>query len=228
MITKRQSCEEFKSEYAKQLETTNADQRSHYHAHAPQLFQTLRVIDKTRVTRFADALRAETQARAELLPALQLAHERVLEAVGHVDPTPDWQIVIQRSKNGFVPPNDIPFEDAGGGTYVVGTGGGVGNGATLPPTTALPAKGSASDINNAMTTSVISSAPLHRSASSNSSVGGVSPNSDSGGGGGGGSAMMRRSVVGTMDRLAPEKPEKPEKNKGRRNTLMKIFKSSGR
>ena len=232
MITKSQSSEEFKSEYAKQLETTNADQRAHYHVHAPALFQTLRVIDKTRVTRFADSICVETHARIESVPALQQAQERVLEAAGSVDPTPDWQIVIQRSKNGFLPPLEIPFEDAGSNA-----GSSAAMTAAASASATLP-NGVVVDCING-NASAASAPPIVRSSSSSSSgsgkgaVGSQIVDGRGGGGGVGGVVMnsvsdsMRRSTIGTLDNSTPL-PQKPEKNKGRRNTLMKIFKSSGR
>jgi len=113
MHNKKTICEECKSAYAKQLESTNSLQREHYTTNIPSVFQSLQQLDERRIREVAASMRVSAEVHLKVLPIVQKCLDGMVTASAEVNPAQDSQIVIGRFKSGFNPPGDIPFEDLG-------------------------------------------------------------------------------------------------------------------
>jgi hypothetical protein len=111
MHNKKTLCDDCKSAYAKQLESTNTIQREHYTKHVPSVFQSLQQLDERRIREVADSVRISAEIHLKVLPIVQKCLDGMVAAAAEVNPAQDSQIVIGRYKSGFNPPGDIPFED---------------------------------------------------------------------------------------------------------------------
>jgi len=111
MHNKKTICEDCKSAYAKQLESTNSLQREHYTKNIPTVFQSLQQMDEKRIRELADTMRLSAEVHSKVLPIVQKCLDGMVAASAEVNPAQDSQIVIGRYKSGFNPPGDIPFED---------------------------------------------------------------------------------------------------------------------
>jgi len=111
MHNKKTICDDCKSAYAKQLESTNSLQREHYTKNIPSVFQSLQQLDEKRIRELADTMRLSAEVHLKVLPIVQKCLDGMVAASAEVNPAQDSQIVIGRYKSGFNPPGDIPFED---------------------------------------------------------------------------------------------------------------------
>ncbi|XP_058804783.1 formin-binding protein 1-like isoform X2 [Phymastichus coffea] len=111
MAQKTQHCEEAKSEYAKQLQTTNDMQNLHYHTAMPEVFQQLQELDEKRIKNMKNYMLKSVEIERAVAPIIAQCLDGVEKAASEINEKEDTLLVIERYKSGFQPPGDFPFED---------------------------------------------------------------------------------------------------------------------
>ncbi|ODN03326.1 Formin-binding protein 1-like [Orchesella cincta] len=110
-LYKSQQCEDTKKEYANQLDKGNEMQNSFYKVLMPSVFQGLQDVDQRRIKTFKNNMKQATELEIAIYPIVKKCLEGVAKATDQIDEDMDSQMVIERFKSGFQPPEDIPFED---------------------------------------------------------------------------------------------------------------------
>lgn len=108
---KNRLCEEFKTEYANQLQKTNELQRVHYTDHMPNIFQQLQDMEERRIACVQNFIKRTADIHKQVLPIIQKCLEGIIGAAEAIDPKEDSMLVIEKYKTGFPLPEDVPFED---------------------------------------------------------------------------------------------------------------------
>jgi hypothetical protein len=111
MSIKSQQCEETKSEYANQLQKTNDLQTHHYHTMMPDVFHQLQEFDETRIKNIKNIMIQSVDIERNVFPIISKCLDGIVRAAEQINEKEDTQMVIERYKSGFQPPEDIPFED---------------------------------------------------------------------------------------------------------------------
>ncbi|CAG7714120.1 unnamed protein product, partial [Allacma fusca] len=110
-LYKSQQCEDSKKEYANQLDKTNEIQNSFYKVLMPSVFQGLQEVDEKRINYIQTYMRQATEQEKNVYPIVNKCLDGILRAANEIDEKTDSNLVIDRFKSGFQPPEDIPFED---------------------------------------------------------------------------------------------------------------------
>ncbi|XP_037079941.1 formin-binding protein 1-like isoform X2 [Pollicipes pollicipes] len=108
---KNQQCEDGKNEYANQLQKTNDLQHQHYAVLMPALFGHLQGLDERRARCMQAHIRRAVGIERHVFPIIHTCLDGILAAADNIDPDQDSQLVVERYKSGFEPPDAIPFED---------------------------------------------------------------------------------------------------------------------
>ncbi len=139
-LYKSQQCEDTKKEYANQLDKANELQTSFYQILMPSVFQGLQDVDSKRIQCFKGNMKQATELEIQVYPIVKKCLEGVAKATESVDEEMDSQLVIDRYKSGFQPPEAIVFEDLSAikngeqqpiGDYGGSVGGGSGGGSRM-------------------------------------------------------------------------------------------------
>jgi hypothetical protein len=110
-LFKSQQCEDTKKDYANQLDKSNEMQNSFYKVMMPSVFQGLQDVDQRRIKCMKQTMRLATEMECKVYPIINKCLDGMLRAADDIDDVTDSNLVIERFKSGFQPPEDIPFED---------------------------------------------------------------------------------------------------------------------
>ncbi|KAK7873526.1 hypothetical protein R5R35_008785 [Gryllus longicercus] len=111
MAVKSQQCEDTKNEYANQLQKTNDMQALHYRSLMPDVFRQLQEMDEKRIKNIKNFMIHSVDIERDVFPIISKCFDGIVRAAEEINEKEDTQMVIDRYKSGFQPPEDIPFED---------------------------------------------------------------------------------------------------------------------
>ncbi|XP_044731273.1 formin-binding protein 1-like isoform X2 [Chrysoperla carnea] len=111
MSIKSQMCEDAKNEYANQLQKTNEMQKLHYQCNLPSVLGQLQELDEKRIKNIRNFINSSADIERNVRPIIEQCIDGITRAAEHIDEKEDTQLVIDRYKSGFQPPEDFPFED---------------------------------------------------------------------------------------------------------------------
>ncbi|XP_073941857.1 formin-binding protein 1-like Cip4 isoform X1 [Choristoneura fumiferana] len=111
MKLRSQACEDAKHEYADQLRKTNEAQRQHYEQRLPHVFKQLQDLDEKRIKNIKNFMLSSVDVERKVFPIIMQCLEGMEHAANSINEKEDTQLVIDRYKSGFVPPEDFPFEE---------------------------------------------------------------------------------------------------------------------
>ncbi|KAM3966832.1 formin-binding protein 1-like Cip4 isoform 2-T2 [Aphomia sociella] len=115
MKLRSQACEDAKCEYTEQLRKTNEAQRQHYEQRLPHVFKQLQDLDEKRIKNIKNFMLSSVDVERKVFPIIMQCLEGMEQAANSINEKEDTQLVIDRYKSGFVPPEDFQFELASGG-----------------------------------------------------------------------------------------------------------------
>ncbi|XP_026323464.1 formin-binding protein 1-like isoform X2 [Hyposmocoma kahamanoa] len=115
MKLRSQASEDAKHEYADQLRKTNEAQRQHYEQRLPHVFKQLQDIDEKRIKNIKNFMLSSVDVERKVFPIIMQCLDGMEQAANSINEKEDTQAVIDRYKSGFMPPEDIPFEEQRGG-----------------------------------------------------------------------------------------------------------------
>lgn len=125
---KTQLCDSAKNEYAQQLQRTNQLQRQHFRTSLPEVFRQLQELDEKRIKNIKNFIYSSVQIERNVYPIINKCLDGILKAAEIINEKIDTQLVIDKYKSGFMPPDDFPFEDLSkGGTNSSGSDSGSSN-----------------------------------------------------------------------------------------------------
>ena len=111
MMLKNQQCDDYKNEYASQLQQTNMHQNDHYHTHMPQVFQKLQSIDENRINKIKSYIKQSADIERNIIPIINTCIDGMVKASDSINPGEDSKAVVDKYKTGFPIPSDILFDD---------------------------------------------------------------------------------------------------------------------
>ncbi|XP_065169257.1 cdc42-interacting protein 4 homolog isoform X2 [Atheta coriaria] len=111
MSYKSQMCEAAKNDYADQLQRTNDLQRSHYRSGMPDVYRQLQELDEKRIKNIKNFIHSSVDIERNVFPIINTCLDGIVRAGDLINEKEDTQMVIERYKSGFSPPDDYPFED---------------------------------------------------------------------------------------------------------------------
>ncbi|XP_052747465.1 formin-binding protein 1-like isoform X2 [Bicyclus anynana] len=114
MKLRSQACEEAKQEYMDQLRKTNEAQRQHYEQRLPHVFKQLQDLDEKRIKNIKNFMLSSVDVERKVFPIIIQCLDGMEHAAKSINEKEDTQLVIERYKSGFVPPEDFRFEAASG------------------------------------------------------------------------------------------------------------------
>ncbi|XP_052753604.1 formin-binding protein 1-like isoform X2 [Galleria mellonella] len=115
MKLRSQASEDAKQEYTDQLRKTNEAQRQHYEQRLPHVFKQLQDLDEKRIKNIKNFMLSSVDVERKVFPIIMQCLEGMEQAANNINEKEDTQLVIDRYKSGFVPPEDFQFEPAAGG-----------------------------------------------------------------------------------------------------------------
>ncbi|OQR75321.1 formin-binding protein 1-like [Tropilaelaps mercedesae] len=110
-MAKNHFCEESKADYAAQLQKTNELQRMHFNEYMPRVFSDLQQMDERRITCIQNFMKEVAQSQLKVNPIITKCLNEIIAAADKVDPVKDSEMVVDKYKSGFFPPDDFPFEN---------------------------------------------------------------------------------------------------------------------
>ncbi|XP_063373107.1 formin-binding protein 1-like isoform X1 [Cydia amplana] len=111
MKLRSQACEDAKHEYSDQLRKTNEAQRQHYEQRLPHVFKQLQDLDEKRIKHIKNFMLSSVEVERKVFPIIKQCLDGMEHAANSINEKEDTQLVIDRYKSGFVPPEDFPFEE---------------------------------------------------------------------------------------------------------------------
>ncbi|XP_050665351.1 formin-binding protein 1-like isoform X2 [Leptidea sinapis] len=114
MKSRSQACEEAKQEYMDQLRKTNDAQRQHYEQRLPHVFKQLQDLDEKRIKNIKNFMLSSVDVERKVFPIIMKCFDGMDQAANSINEREDTQLVIERYKSGFLPPEDFRFEAATG------------------------------------------------------------------------------------------------------------------
>nr|XP_032530141.1 formin-binding protein 1-like isoform X2 [Danaus plexippus plexippus] len=114
MKLRSQACEDAKQEYMDQLRKTNEAQRQHYEQQLPHVFKQLQDLDEKRIKHIKNFMISSVDVERKVFPIIMQCLDGMEQAAKNINEKEDTQLVIERYKSGFVPPEDFRFEPATG------------------------------------------------------------------------------------------------------------------
>ncbi|XP_013195416.2 formin-binding protein 1-like [Amyelois transitella] len=114
MKLRSQACEDAKQEYTDQLRKTNEAQRQHYEQRLPYVFKQLQDLDEKRIKNIKNFMLSSVDVERKVFPIIMQCLDGMEQAANSINEKEDTQLVIERYKSGFVPPEDFQFEAASG------------------------------------------------------------------------------------------------------------------
>ncbi|CAH0691217.1 unnamed protein product [Chilo suppressalis] len=115
MKLRSQACEDAKQEYSDQLRKTNEAQRQHYEQRLPHVFKQLQDLDEKRIKNIKNFMLSSVDVERKVFPIIMQCLDGMEQAANSINEKEDTQLVIERYKSGFVPPEDFAFEAMAGG-----------------------------------------------------------------------------------------------------------------
>ncbi|XP_059047441.1 formin-binding protein 1-like [Achroia grisella] len=115
MKLRSQASEDAKQDYTDQLRKTNEAQRQHYEQRLPHVFKQLQDLDEKRIKNIKNFMLSSVDVERKVFPIIMQCLEGMDQAANNINEKEDTQLVIDRYKSGFVPPEDFQFEPAAGG-----------------------------------------------------------------------------------------------------------------
>ncbi|XP_041973741.1 formin-binding protein 1-like isoform X2 [Aricia agestis] len=112
MKLRSQACEDAKQEYMDQLRKTNEAQRQHYEQRLPHVFKQLQDLDEKRIKNIKNFMLSSVDVERKVFPIIMQCLIGMESAANNINEKEDTQLVIERYKSGFVPPEDFRFEAA--------------------------------------------------------------------------------------------------------------------
>ncbi|CAG5042177.1 unnamed protein product [Parnassius apollo] len=109
-----QACEEAKQEYTDQLRKTNEAQRQHYEQRLPHVFKQLQDLDEKRIKNIKNFMLSSVDVERKVFPIIMQCLEGMEQAANSINEKEDTQLVIERYKSGFAPPEEFRFEAMSG------------------------------------------------------------------------------------------------------------------
>uniref|UniRef100_A0A336MV54 CSON006392 protein n=2 Tax=Culicoides sonorensis TaxID=179676 RepID=A0A336MV54_CULSO len=100
-----------KNEYANQLQKLNRLQQVHFETALPDVFNRLQEIDEKRTKGIKEFVKGAADVEASVAPIIARCLEGIVKASESINEKEDTIKVIERYQSGFMPPNDVPFED---------------------------------------------------------------------------------------------------------------------
>ncbi|CAG9110486.1 unnamed protein product [Plutella xylostella] len=116
MKVRSQACEDAKLEYAEQLRKSNEQQRLHYEQRLPHVFKQLQDLDEKRIKNIKNFMLSSVEVERKVFPIIMQCLDGMEHAAKSINEKEDTQLVIERYKSGFVPPEDFPFEEQRAGS----------------------------------------------------------------------------------------------------------------
>ncbi|XP_038208552.1 formin-binding protein 1-like isoform X3 [Zerene cesonia] len=114
MKLRSQACEDAKQEYMDQLRKTNEAQRQHYEQRLPHVFKQLQDLDEKRIKNIKNFMLSSVDVERKVFPIIMQCLDGMEQAANSINEKEDTQLVIERYKSGFMPPDDYRFEAATG------------------------------------------------------------------------------------------------------------------
>ncbi|KAL4706817.1 hypothetical protein ACJJTC_010051 [Scirpophaga incertulas] len=114
MKLRSQACEDAKQEYSDQLRKTNEAQRQHYEQRLPYVFKQLQDLDEKRIKNIKNFMLSSVDVERKVFPIILQCLNGMEQAANSINEKEDTQLVIERYKSGFVPPEDFQFEMTAG------------------------------------------------------------------------------------------------------------------
>ncbi|GIY21847.1 hypothetical protein CEXT_163541 [Caerostris extrusa] len=108
---KNRTAEDYKTDYANQLQKTNELQRLHFYDLMPNIFQQLQDMDERRICCIQNVMQRFASVHKQVLPIILKCLDGIITAAEAINPREDTRLVIEKYKSGYDPPEDIPFED---------------------------------------------------------------------------------------------------------------------
>ncbi|XP_064214002.1 cdc42-interacting protein 4 homolog isoform X2 [Tribolium castaneum] len=124
---KTQVCDTTKNEYAMQLQRTNELQRQHFRSGLPEVFRQLQELDEKRIKNIKNFIRSSVDIERNVFPIINKCLDGILKAADVINEKEDTILVIEKYKSGFLPPEDIPFEDLSKGGSDSGSANNINN-----------------------------------------------------------------------------------------------------
>ncbi|XP_044262724.1 cdc42-interacting protein 4 homolog isoform X6 [Tribolium madens] len=124
---KTQVCDTTKNEYAMQLQRTNELQRQHFRSGLPEVFRQLQELDEKRIKNIKNFIRSSVDIERNVFPIINKCLDGILKAADVINEKEDTILVIEKYKSGFLPPDDIPFEDLSKGGSDSGSANNINN-----------------------------------------------------------------------------------------------------
>ncbi|XP_022919870.1 formin-binding protein 1-like isoform X3 [Onthophagus taurus] len=111
MGTKSQMCDSAKNDYADQLQRTNDLQRQHYRSGMPDVFRQLQDLEEKRIKSMRSFIHCCVDIERKVFPIINKCLDGIERAADVINEKEDAAIVVEKFKSGFLPPEDIPFEE---------------------------------------------------------------------------------------------------------------------
>ncbi|GBP51585.1 Formin-binding protein 1-like [Eumeta japonica] len=111
MKSRSQACEDAKQEYIEQIRKTNEAQRQHYEQRLPYAFKQLQDLDEKRIKNIKNFMLSSIDVEKKVFPIIMKCLDGMVQAANSINEKEDTQLVIDRYKSGFLPPDDYSFEE---------------------------------------------------------------------------------------------------------------------
>lgn len=85
-------------------------QRMHFNEYMPRVFSDLQQMDERRITCIQNFMKEVAQAQLKVNPIVLKCLNEIIAAADKIDPVKDSEMVVDKYKSGFFPPDDFPFE----------------------------------------------------------------------------------------------------------------------
>nr|XP_057944051.1 cdc42-interacting protein 4 homolog isoform X2 [Doryrhamphus excisus] len=105
------AAEECRNDYAAQLQNFNKEQKAHYYAEIPQIFNKLQDMDERRIRRLAEAYCQFSDIEKKVQVIIAKCLDGISAAGEKIDGKQDSLLFIEQHKSGFERPGDVEFED---------------------------------------------------------------------------------------------------------------------
>lgn len=83
----------------------------HFNEYMPRVFSDLQQMDERRITCIQNFMKEVAQAQLKVNPIITRCLNEIIAAADKVDPVKDSEMVVDKYKSGFFPPEDFPFEN---------------------------------------------------------------------------------------------------------------------
>ncbi|KAI5623635.1 thyroid hormone receptor interactor 10b [Silurus asotus] len=103
--------DEYKNEYAVQLQKYNKEQDRVYHTEIPTILNKMQQMEETRIITLAQSYSLLADMEKKILPSISQCLEKISTHSSKTLQKQDSQMVIEQYKSGLAPPADVEFED---------------------------------------------------------------------------------------------------------------------